>query len=88
MKDVKKPRTRLDNALSGKQSQGRTQYVRYLRGERLTQRQAILAKCFECGGYYADGRKDCEMPDCALYPYMPYKGKDELTLPTPKGGGF
>jgi hypothetical protein len=41
-------------------------------GERLTQRQMILAKCFECCGNYADGREDCAIPECPLYPMMPY----------------
>ena len=54
---------------------GNTNLKKYLKGKRLTQRQAILAKCAECLGYYADGRYDCEMPDCPLYPYMPYKGR-------------
>jgi len=41
-------------------------------GERLTQRQMILAKCCECCGNYADGRIDCAIPECPLYPVMPY----------------
>jgi len=41
-------------------------------GDRLTQRQAILAKCAECMGNHIDGRIDCQMPECPLYPFMPY----------------
>ena len=59
----------------GTQSRGNTLLKKHLKGERLTQRQAILSKCADCTGYHADGRYDCEMPDCPLYPYMPYKGK-------------
>jgi len=47
-------------------------------GEKLTVRQMIFAKCFECMGGYADGRNDCGVPECPLYPLMPYgtlKGK-------------
>jgi len=53
-------------------SQGRNQYIRFLDGERLTQKQAILAKCFECCNGFIDGREDCEMSDCSLYPLMTY----------------
>lgn len=56
----------------GISSKGKTHLIRYLEGERLTQREAILAMCCCCTGYHADGREDCEMPDCPLYPYMPY----------------
>ncbi len=56
-------------------SRGKTHLIRHMEGERLTQRQAILAKCCECMGYHVDGRNDCDMPDCPLYPFMPYRSK-------------
>jgi hypothetical protein len=59
----------------GISTRGKTNLIRYLEGERLTQREAILAKCCDCAGYHSDGRVDCRMPDCPLYPYMPYRGK-------------
>jgi len=58
---------------SGIASAGKTNLVKHLRGERLTQRQAILAKCCDCMCYHADGRLDCQMPHCSLYPFRPYK---------------
>ena len=54
---------------------GKGHLLRHLKGGRLTQRQAILAKCCDCMGYHADGREDCLMKSCSLYPWMPYKGK-------------
>ena len=36
---------------------------------------AILAKCYECLYDYADGHFSCEMPDCPLFRWMPYKNK-------------
>ena len=57
----------------GKASTGKTNLLKHLRGERLTQRQAILAKCCDCMCYHVDGRLDCRMPHCSLYPYRPYK---------------
>lgn len=38
-----------------------------------TRKQAILAKCHECCGYYTDGKFDCEVRKCPLYEYMPYR---------------
>jgi len=56
-------------------SAGRTQYLRFLHGEKLTHREAILAKCYDCDGGHSDGRYDCEVPSCSLRLFMPYKGK-------------
>lgn len=56
-------------------SRGRTELLKYLNGVRLTQRQAIIAKCFECMGGYVDGKVDCKIADCPLYPFMPFKDK-------------
>ncbi len=56
-------------------SAGRTQYLRFLNGEKLTYREAVLAKCYDCDGGHSDGRYDCEVLSCPLRMYMPYKGK-------------
>ena len=56
-------------------SAGRTQYLRFLNGEKLTYREAVLAKCYDCDGGHSDGRYDCEVLSCPLRIYMPYKGK-------------
>ena len=64
---------------SGKASAGKTNLLKHLRGERLTQRQAILAKCCDCMGYHNDGRMDCRMPHCSLYPFRPYKDDPALS---------
>lgn len=55
------------------QSRGGTYLREYLSGRRLTSRQSIIAKCADCSCYYADGRGDCKVPTCPLYPYMPYR---------------
>jgi len=57
----------------GISSAGKRHLLRHLRGERLTQRQAILAKCCDCMCYHADGRTDCLMPHCSLHPFRPYR---------------
>ena len=55
------------------QSKGRNMMLKHLSHERLTQREMILAKCFDCMGGYIDGRIDCQMDNCPLYPVMPYR---------------
>jgi len=55
-------------------SAGRTQYMRFLNGEKLTYREKGIAKCYECDGGHSDGRYDCENPKCPIYDSMPYRG--------------
>ena len=64
---------KLQTVLSSKRLQGRKELVAYLQGKRLTYRQACLAKCFECMNGYSDGAADCHIPDCPLYPRMPFR---------------
>ncbi len=51
---------------------GTKELLKYENGEKLTPRQAILAKCAECMVKYADGKVDCSIPECPLYPLMRY----------------
>jgi hypothetical protein len=66
---------KIESVERGTESAGKTQMLRYLRGQKVTRHQAMQAKCFECMGGYADGRVDCGLKECALYPWMPYKTK-------------
>jgi hypothetical protein len=61
----------------GIKAKGKGELTKHLKGERLTHKQAIQAKCYNCMGYYADGKYSCGMPDCSLYPFMPYRETDE-----------
>ncbi len=45
---------------------------KHLSGVKLSLKQAILAKCADCMGFYVDGKIDCDIPDCPLYPHMRY----------------
>lgn len=63
-------------------AKGKEELLKHLmRGERLTEglttrltiRRAVIAKCYDCCGYYQDGKKDCEVPECPLHPFMPYR---------------
>jgi hypothetical protein len=60
---------RLDTA---PMSKGRDLLKKYLSGEVLSNALAIKAKCCECSGLYMDGRVDCGICTCPLYPHMPY----------------
>ena len=55
--------------MSGK---GSVYLIDYASGKKITPRQSILAKCAECTCDYKDGREDCWMVKCPLYPFMPY----------------
>lgn len=67
------PRNTYERIESIPASTGKTNLLKHVSGQKLTARQAIIAKCCDCMGYYADGRMDCKMPDCSLYPFMPYR---------------
>ncbi len=60
---------------NGKRIKGQAYLLRHLDGKALTRNQAISAKCYECMGYYSDGAKDCGIPECPLYRFMPFRGK-------------
>lgn len=54
-------------------SRGGNELDLYRAGRLLTQLQAIHAKCFFCRDGYVDGRLDCLVDVCPLYPHMPYR---------------
>ena len=70
-------KNKLDYVKKGIKAKGKLDLINYLKGKRLTQREAILAHCYECMGYYYGGKEECQNPECPLYPYMPYVGYKE-----------
>ena len=54
----------------------------YKSGKRLSFKQACLAKCADCTNSFADGRMDCLIPTCPIYPIMPYKDNKNAVLQT------
>jgi hypothetical protein len=71
---------KINSVKKGVKAKGKVELLKYLeRNIRLTQRQAILAHCYACMGYYSDGKQDCLNPTCPLYEYMPYRGLVEPT---------
>jgi len=65
---------------NGKTAQGKNEYIDYLENKtKLSPMKAIKANCYQCMGSYFDGRVDCEIPDCPLYPFMPYRKDKPIT---------
>ena len=58
---------------------GQKDYERFLKGEKLTRKQAILANCYECTGFYDSGKRKCLVEGCPLRQYYPYG----IEKPTP-----
>ncbi len=58
----------------GMKARGRKELIRHLQGKPLQRGQAITAKCYDCMGYFSDGKVDCLLPACPLHAFMPYKG--------------
>lgn len=56
---------------------GRNEMIYYLSGKKLPKWKAVKAKCYECMSGYPDGKMDCRIPDCPLYPFMPYRAQDQ-----------
>ena len=56
----------------GGSCKGRQDLIAHLEGKPLCASKALKAKCYDCMGFFADGRIDCAMPDCPLYPFMIY----------------
>lgn len=71
----------------GVSAQGRKELLRYLKGKDLTLHQAVLARCYDCMSYFADGAADCKIPECPLYPYMPFRTLRNVNKAVAKKGG-
>lgn len=60
---------------NGMMAKGKNELLKHLDGEKLTYKEAILAKCYDCEGYFIDGKEDCMIYDCPLYGFMAYNPK-------------
>jgi len=45
---------------------------------RRSRKAAILSKCHDCCGQYMDGKQDCGVRKCPLYPFMPYRKRKPI----------
>jgi hypothetical protein len=58
-------------AKKGKMRQGKNSLVKYLEGGKITRKQAMNAKCYDCNGLGESN--ECNIESCSLYPYSPFK---------------
>jgi hypothetical protein len=54
---------------------GRKEYLAYLSGQRITLRQAVSAHCYDCQGFFADGRAPCPDVLCPLWPWSHFRNQ-------------
>lgn len=72
--DANKLSQRIKDVLKyGQRKAGQANYIRYLKGERLSASRSIVAACYCCEGNAGDGVYDCQDICCPLYPWHPYK---------------
>lgn len=64
--------TLLSIRTEGISARGRAELIKFYSGRRVTPLQAVKAKCYDCMGYYVDGKRDCGQVDCPLHRFMPY----------------
>ena len=63
----------------GMKAKGKNELLKHLEGEPLGLSAMIAAKCYDCMGFYPDGRQDCEITHCPLYPRMPFNKNKKAT---------
>ncbi|MCX5827605.1 MAG: hypothetical protein NTV58_06340 [Deltaproteobacteria bacterium] len=73
-------RTREGIEQHGKLFRGRKELLKHMDGERLTMKEAIIAKCYDCMGHYYDPGKDCKIQHCPLYSFMVYREEGKGTF--------
>lgn len=66
----------IKSAKNGTKRAGQKDLLKHLAGKRLTRTQAIKAKCYDCNGMGEDDT--CEMAECPLHPYSPYRTKAKI----------
>lgn len=57
----------------GKSARGRRELTEILSGRHVSYKGRCLAMCYDCMGYYSDGKHSCENQLCPLYGVMPFK---------------
>jgi hypothetical protein len=57
---------------------GRREYLKYLNKEKITLRQAVAAHCYDCQGFFADGRTPCPDELCPLWPWSQFRNKESV----------
>lgn len=61
----------------GLQAIGKAHLLKHIDGEKLSRKEAMQAKCYDCMGYFIDGRADCQIKYCPMFDYRPFKDRPE-----------
>jgi uncharacterized protein YjdB len=56
---------------------GKTHLLKHIDGGKLSRKEAMQAKCYDCMGYFIDGRADCRIKNCPMFDYRPFKDRPE-----------
>jgi len=81
-KELSQQQIRIQDILKyGQRKAGQANYLRYLKGERLSASRSIVAYCYHCEGNAGDGVYNCQDICCPLYPWHPYKTVTPPGLP-------
>lgn len=63
---------RIKEVESAPKAQGKMEYLRWLKGEQISRKEAMDANCYVCMGYFVDGRGECSVRLCPMRDYMMY----------------
>ena len=61
----------------GLQAIGKANLLKHLDGGKLSRKEAMQAKCYDCMGYFIDGRADCQIKYCPMFDFRPFKDRPE-----------
>ena len=61
----------LVSAESGPLRRGKKELIKHLEGGKITRKQAMLAKCYDCDGMGDSGK--CDIETCPMYHYSQFK---------------
>jgi hypothetical protein len=67
----------------GLEARGKKHLLRHLDGQKLSRKAAMESHCYQCMGYFIDGRADCGIPTCSLFDYRPFKDAQKPVLSPP-----
>jgi len=61
----------------GLQAIGKAHLLKHIDGGKLSRKEAMQAKCYDCMGYFIDGRADCQIKYCPMFDFRPFKDRPE-----------
>lgn len=59
----------------GLKARGKKELIAHLKGEKISRSGGMRAACYQCMGYFVDGRQDCGIETCPMFAWRPFKEK-------------